>query len=162
MVVAIIRGYWCQLSAKGDITMGTKARSAADRLRHAISFEVTALVLVTPLASWVFGLPLFDVGIVSMASAIIAMLWNYIYNMLFDVAMVRFYRDLRKTIRTRIVHTVLFECGLLFATVPFISWYLGISLLHAFRIDVAVLAFFLVYTYVFNWAYDTVFPLPAT
>ena len=43
---------------------------------------------------------------------------------------------------------------------PFIAWYLGISLWQAFVMDVAFALFYLVYAFVFNWAYDRLFPLP--
>ena len=52
------------------------------------------------------------------------------------------------------------EIGLLFVLLPFIAWYLGISLTEAFLIDVSLAVFYLVYAFVFNWVYDVVFPVP--
>ena len=40
---------------------------------------------------------------------------------------------------------------------PLMAWYLGISLLHAFLMDVAFALFYVLYAFVFNWAYDCVF-----
>ena len=50
--------------------------------------------------------------------------------------------------------------GLLVALLPFIAWYLEIGLLEAFFLDVSFTLFYLVYTFVFNWLYDLVFPVP--
>ncbi len=44
--------------------------------------------------------------------------------------------------------------------IPFIAWYLGISLVAALVMDIAIVVFYLVYAFVFNIAYDKLFPLP--
>ncbi|MBC7284626.1 PACE efflux transporter [Hoeflea sp.] len=137
-------------------------RDTKDRLRHALSFEIIALVLVTPLGAWVFGLPLAEIGIVAIVSATIATGWNYLYNLLFDHALIRIAGHVRKSIAVRIVHALLFEGGLLLILLPFIAWYLGVSLLDAFLMDASFAAFYLVYTFIFNWVYDLVFPIPDT
>ena len=51
-------------------------RSAFDRLRHAISFEVIALILVIPAGAILFDVPLHDFGVVGIVSATLATLWN--------------------------------------------------------------------------------------
>jgi uncharacterized membrane protein len=135
-------------------------RRTGDRIRHALSFEIIALVVVTPLGAWVFGKPLFDIGVVVLVSATIATLWNYLYNLWFDHALVRLRGDVRKTVPIRIIHAVLFEGGLLVVLMPFIAWYLGIGLIEALVLDISFAAFYLVYAFVFNWLYDVLFPLP--
>lgn len=135
-------------------------RSTSDRIRHAISFEILALLLVTPLGAWVFSLPLTDIGVVSIASATIAMLWNYVYNLGFDHAMQRLAGSTYKTVPIRVLHAVLFEAGILIVLAPFIAWYLGVGLWHAIVMDVSFSLFYLVYAFVFNWGYDRLFPIP--
>lgn len=137
-------------------------RTTADRIRHAVSFELIALFVVTPLIAWAFDTPMWDIGIVVVVSATIATAWNYLYNVIFDHAMLRLRGDVRKTVPIRIVHAVLFEGGLLIVLLPFIAWSLGISLKTAFLMDVSFAAFYLIYAYLFNWAYDVIFPLPAS
>jgi len=137
-------------------------RTIKDRLRHALSFEIIALFIVTPLGAWLFAQPLGDIGIVAVISATIATGWNYLYNLLFDHALLRFAGNVKKSIVMRIFHAVLFEAGLLVVLLPFIAWYLGLSLREAFLMDISFAAFYLVYAFVFNWAYDLVFPVPAT
>jgi uncharacterized membrane protein len=46
--------------------------------------------------------------------------------------------------------------------VPLFAWWLQISLWQALVLDVALIAYFLVYTFVFNLAFDRIFGLPAS
>lgn len=135
-------------------------RTTRDRLRHAVLFELCALVLVAPLGATLFGVSVGHFGVVAAVSTTIAMLWNYAYNLGFDLALVRLGRSLRKTLPIRIVHAVLFELGLLCLLVPFIVWYLGASWRQAFVVDLSLSGFYLVYAFAFSWIYDSVFPLP--
>ena len=137
-------------------------RATKDRIRHAISFEVLALLIVAPLGAWTFGHPVFEMGVVGIVSATTATVWNYVYNLLFDHAMLRIVGTVHKTLPQRVLHTLLFEGGLLVALLPFIAWYLGIGLLEAFYLDASITVFYLVYTFVFNWLYDLIFPIPET
>lgn len=135
-------------------------RTTGDRIRHAISFEIIGLVLITPLGAWAFGMSMHDIGVVGVAGATIATLWNYIYNLGFDHAMKRVRGSTRKTAPIRVAHAVLFEGGLLVVLMPLFAWYLGIGLWQAFLMDVSFAVFYMVYAFVFNWAYDRLFPLP--
>jgi uncharacterized membrane protein len=135
-------------------------RSTSDRIRHAISFEIIGLALVTPLGALAFGMPVADIGVVGVAGATIATGWNYLYNLGFDHVMQRLTGGTKKSLAVRVLHAVLFEGGLLVALLPLIAWYLGISLLQAFMMDVSFALFYLVYAFVFNLAYDRIFPLP--
>jgi uncharacterized membrane protein len=60
----------------------------------------------------------------------------------------------------RVAHAVLFELGLLIVLMPFIAWYLGVSLMQALVMDISFALFYLVYAFFFNLAYDRIFPLP--
>ncbi|WDR01219.1 PACE efflux transporter [Devosia algicola] len=135
-------------------------RTTSDRIRHALSFEIIGLLLVTPLGAVVFAKPLHDIGIISLVGASVATLWNYAFNLMFDHAMVRIRGRVHKTPMIRLVHVALFELGLLAILLPFIAWYLGISLLDALVMDASFALFYMVYAYCFNWAYDLLFPIP--
>lgn len=135
-------------------------RGVADRIRHAVCFEVIGLILVTPLGAWVFGKPMFDIGVLALACATIATIWNYIYNFGFDLLMRRVLGHTRKSPVLRVFHAVLFEGGLLVVLMPLIAWYLGVTLWEAFMMDLSFAAFYLVYAFVYNWAYDVIFPIP--
>ncbi|MDM9619570.1 PACE efflux transporter [Rhizobium sp. S96] len=135
-------------------------RSTADRIRHAISFEIIGLALITPLGALAFGMPMADIGVIGVASATIATGWNYLYNLGFDHLMQRLTGGTQKTVAIRVAHAALFEGGLLLVLLPLIAWYLGVSLLQALMMDVSFALFYMVYAFVFNWVYDRVFPLP--
>ncbi|MBB3542356.1 PACE efflux transporter [Rhizobium sp. BK399] len=135
-------------------------RKTADRIRHAISFELVGLALVTPLGALAFGMPMADIGVIGVAGATLATLWNYIYNLGFDHLMQRLTGGTRKSVAIRVLHAVMFEVGLLLALLPMIAWYLDISVVQALMMDVSFALFYMVYAFVFNWVYDRVFPLP--
>ncbi|AEQ50360.1 PACE efflux transporter [Pelagibacterium halotolerans] len=135
-------------------------RTAWDRVRHALFFEIIGLILVIPLGALAFSMPMHDIGVVGLVSATIAMAWNYLFNFGFDAIMQRTVGTTLKSVRLRIVHAVLFELGLLIVLMPFIAWYLGITLIHALVMDISFALFYMGYAFVFNLAYDRVFPLP--
>ncbi len=136
-------------------------RTPWDRIRHALGFEMLGLLLVTPLGVWLFSMPVHDIGAIAVISASLAMLWNYAYNLLFDMLLIRVAGHARKTPLLRIVHAVLFEVGLLTVLLPIFAWYLGISLWQALIMDMSFALFFMIHAFVYNWIYDLLFPVPA-
>lgn len=135
-------------------------RSPLDRLRHAVTFELLALGLAVPLGAVLFHLPVHDIGVVGVVSATLATLWNLIYNLLFDLVLRWRRGTTAKSIGLRVIHAVLFEAGLLALLLPFIAWYLGLTLVEALVMDLGFAAFYLVYAFAFNCAYDWLFPVP--
>lgn len=135
-------------------------RTTSDRIRHAISFEIIGILIIVPLAAMGFGMHAEDISVVAIVSATIATLWNYVYNIGFDRLMKRWKGTVHKTLGIRLLHTIMFEAGLLAFTLPFIALYLGIGLWQAIVMDVAFVIFYLIYAFIFNWSYDQVFPLP--
>jgi uncharacterized membrane protein len=134
-------------------------RTTRDRIRHAILFELVGLALMIPLGGLVFGLPAETMGVIGVGSATAAMIWNYIYNLVFDRIMQRTAGHTHKGIGLRVAHAVLFEAGLLVILLPPIAWYLGISLMQAFMMDIAIAAFYVAYAFAFNLIYDRIYPL---
>ena len=135
-------------------------RNKNDRIRHALGFEIIGLLIFAPLASLVFGFELHLMGVMALIGSIVATFWNYFYNILFDRAMLRLRGAVQKTVPIRVLHAVLFEGGLLLLFLPAIAWYLDISLWDAFKMDIAMATFYLIYAFVYNWVYDKVFPIP--
>ncbi|PKR55882.1 PACE efflux transporter [Thalassospira marina] len=136
-------------------------RTTLDRIRHAVSFEIIGLLIVIPLGGWVFDFGMNEIGVVAIVSATIAMLWNYVFNLVFDHIMRAFCGHTGKSLVLRVFHAIAFEAGLLTVLMPFIAWYLDVSLWRAFTMDVSFSAFYLVFAFAFNWAYDVIFPIPA-
>ncbi|HCN17640.1 MULTISPECIES: PACE efflux transporter [Psychrobacter] len=135
-------------------------RTTKDRIRHALGFEIIGLLIFAPLASLVFGFELHLMGMMALVGSIVATIWNYFYNILFDRAMLKLCGTLQKTVLIRVLHAILFEGGLLLLFLPVIAWYLNISLWEAFKMDIAMATFYLVYAFVYNWVYDQIFAIP--
>ena len=98
-------------------------------------------------------------GGLAVGSSLIAVLWNLVFNHFFERWERRQPTRGRSPAR-RVAHAIGFEGGLLLWLVPFIAWWLGVSLWHALLMDLGLLLFFLVYTFVFTWVFDRVFGLP--
>ena len=137
-------------------------RTTRDRIRHTIAFEIIGLALITPLGALAFSMPMHDIGVISIVSSLVAMGWNYAYNYGFDRLLLRLRGNTAKTMRERVIHAIVFELGLVAMLMPLIAWYLGISLWQALVMDIAVALFYMVYAFLFNLAYDRLFPVPAS
>jgi len=97
---------------------------------------------------------------VAIGSSLIAVLWNLVFNALFERWESR--QSVRgRSKRRRLAHAIGFEGGLALWLVPFMAWWLGVGLWTALLLDLGLLLFFLVYTFVFTWAFDRLFGLPA-
>lgn len=136
--------------------MKTEARSTRARITHAVLFELLGLAMIVPLSAAGFGIEMGDTAVVAVTLSLAATGWNYLYNLLFDRAMLRRYGTIRKTVFQRVLHALLFEGGLLAITLPFVAWYLDMNLWDAFVLDIAMAGFYLVYAFVFNWGWDLV------
>lgn len=100
-------------------------------------------------------------SVAAVAASAIAVIWNLVYNSLFERWEARQATKGRSVAR-RIAHAVGFEGGLVLTLVPLFAWWLGISLWQAFVLDLGLIVFFLIYTFVFNLAFDRVFGLPSS
>ncbi len=136
-------------------------RTTPDRIRHAIGFEVLGLITIVPFVGWLMKLELYHVGPLAVFFSFLATAWNYIYNVGFDKLLQKRQGNTLKTFMQRVWHAVGFEGGFLIMGLPIAAWWLDISLWNALVMDIAFVLFYLVYAFVYNWAYDRIFPLPA-
>lgn len=127
-------------------------KTLAERIGHALAFEVIALVICAPLFSWLMNTTMTEMGALTLAISLIAMLWNVVYNAGFDRLQRRI--GFTRTLSVRLLHAVVFEAGLILVAVPLAAVWLNITLWQAFVLDIGLLMFFLPYTMAFNWAYD--------
>ena len=127
-------------------------KSVKERFFHALGFEVLAIAICAPLGAWLLGYSLAHMGLLTLMVSLIAMTWNMAFNALFDSAQRRM--GFTRTMWARVVHSVLFEIGLILAVVPLAAWWLDIGLWEAFVLDIGIVLFFLPYTFAFNWGYD--------
>lgn len=128
------------------------------KLVYVSLFETIAIIL-TSIILILLGHDLLHSGSVSVLVSIIAVVWNLIWNTLFEWWEVR--QVVRgRSWRRRIAHAVGFEGGLALLTVPLLAWWLSIGLLEALLLDIGLLIFFLIYTFIFAYFFDRIFGLP--
>lgn len=128
--------------------------STRERIFHMVLFELVVLILMTTLAVLFTGKNPVHLTGLAITLSLIAMAWNYIYNVGFD----RVYGSNRieRGLWLRVLHGVGFEAGFIFVTVPTIMWALDMGFVEALILDIGAIVFFLVYTMAFNWIYDQV------
>lgn len=129
-------------------------RSMFERVGHALAFEGLAVAITVPGMMLFMDNSITHLGVMALMFSTLAMLWNMLFNYLFDKAQGRL--GFTRTPAVRVLHAVLFEGGLILAVVPVAAWWLSVSLWQAFLLDIGLILFFLPYTVVFNWVYDVV------
>jgi uncharacterized membrane protein len=127
-------------------------RSLYERIGHALAFETIAVLVCAPTLAWLMNKSLLHLGVLTLMFSTVAMLWNMLFNYLFDRAQSRL--GFERGLRARLSHALLFEAGLIVVLVPLAAWWLSIGLLEALLLDIGLLLFFLPYTLGFNWGYD--------
>lgn len=126
--------------------------TAWERVFHAVLFEFFAIIFTVILTSWLTDHSTTALTSVIVLISVIAMVWNFIFNWLFDKIVTG--ERVKRGLGIRILHSVLFEGGLLIFTLPLVMYMLNITLWHAFVMDIGMTLFVLVYSVVFNWVYD--------
>ena len=122
-------------------------------------YEGIAILVTSAGVAWLYGVSGTHAGALAIGSSTVAMAWNFVFNTLFERWEARHPADGRSLGR-RLAHAVGFEGGLAVILVPLVAWWMGITLLEALVLDIGLLAFFLVYTFGFTWAFDRIFGLP--
>ncbi|MGB3751466.1 MAG: PACE efflux transporter [Arcobacteraceae bacterium] len=128
--------------------------SFKERVIHSVLFEVILVVLFTFVLKFVTTSGTTTAFSLAITITIVAVIWNFIYNLIFDKYVTGPRED--RTFKTRAIHAILFEIGLLFPTLPIISYYLKIGYIDAFILDIGFVLFVLVFTVVYNYIYDRV------
>lgn len=124
-------------------------------------YELIAIACSSAGLALLAGSSLGHASVAAVAASVIAVVWNLVFNTLFERWESRQARRGRSLGR-RVAHAIGFEGGLVFTLVPLFAWWLQISLWDAFVLDLGLIVFFLIYTFVFNLAFDRVFGLPAS
>ncbi len=123
-------------------------------------YEGIAVALTSAVLYWM-GHSVVDAGVASVVASGIAVLWNLCWNTIFEHWEMQ-QRKKGRSLGRRVVHAIGFEGGLIIFLVPFFAWWLNVSWWEALVLDAGLMVFFLVYTFVFSWAFDRVFGLPAS
>ena len=123
------------------------------RMVHALSYEIILLIVIAVVLSYFFDLPLEVTGLLGVVMALTSVIWNMVFNHFF----VNFEKqtNLKRTLPVRILHAIGFEGGLMLATIPMIAYALNMGIWQAIVLDFSLTLGILVYTFVFQWCYDT-------
>ena len=100
-------------------------------------------------------------GAMAVVTSVIAIVWNLVFNWLFERWEAR-QATKGRSIWRRMAHALGFEGGLMLGFVPLFAWWFDVSLARAFVMEAGLLVFFMVYTFVYNWCFDRLFGLPAS
>ena len=100
-------------------------------------------------------------GALAVFASLFAVAWNFSYNALFELWESKRVKRGRGFGR-RVLHAVGFELGFLVVLMPAAAWWLDISYLRSFTVNLGLNVFFFVYTFAFTWCFDRVFGLPAS
>jgi uncharacterized membrane protein len=144
------------LESRRNIMQGIKRK-----VIYATLFELIAVALTSSLLMLLAGHDAGHAGVAAVASSVIALLWNLVYNTLFEAWETRQPTRGRGWMR-RAAHAIGFEGGLVVILVPLFAWWLDISLWQAFVLDLGLVLFFMVHTFLFSLAFDRIFGLPAS
>lgn len=131
------------------------------KLVYVSLYELFAVALTSAGLTLLAGSSPAHAGVAAVASSAIALVWNLVYTHLFEAWEAR-QATRGRSLGRRVAHAVGFEGGLIVMLVPLFAWWLDISLWQALLLDFGLIVFFLVYTFVFNLAFDRIFGLPAS
>jgi uncharacterized membrane protein len=128
------------------------------RVVYAVVFEALAIVFTTLILA-ALGNPAGSSAVVGVVSSVVALLWNMLFNTVFEW-WERRSGHTGRPFWVRLVHTFLFEAGLVVVLVPAVALILQVGLGEAFLYELALIIFFLIYNAVYAWCFDRVFGLP--
>ena len=131
------------------------------RIVYVTLYEIIAIVVATLGLAGLTGQGAAHSSVVAVASSAIAVAWNLVFNTFFERWEAR--QSVRgRSIGRRVAHAIGFEGGLVLFLVPLFAWWFNVTLWQALVMDIGLVVFFLIYTFVFNWGFDYVFGLPAS
>ena len=128
--------------------------SHKERMLHMVLFELAALILMAVAATYIVGGGTVKMAGLALSLSLIAMTWNYVYNYGYD----KIYGADRskRTKKTRVLHGLGFELGLMLVTFPLLMWVLQLDFWTVLVMDIGIVIFFVLYAIAFNWVYDSI------
>ncbi len=131
------------------------------KLVYVTFYELIGLGMSTLGLAYLSDTPASHTGLLAVMITTIAMFWNLVYNSLFEHWESRQAKRGRSLAR-RVAHAVGFQLTLVLYLIPLIAWWLDMSLVEAFVVDLAFIVLVPCYTFAYNWAFDRIFGLPTS
>lgn len=136
-------------------------QGAKRRVVYVGLYEFIAIVLSAILLELMSGAGAAESLGLAVAASAVAIIWNLAFNSVFE-RWEASRKQQGRSLGVRILHAIGFEGGLLIFLIPLVAWWYDVSFWQALLMDLGLLIFFLVYTFVFTWAFDRIFGLPAS
>ncbi|MDO7218552.1 PACE efflux transporter [Acinetobacter nosocomialis] len=131
------------------------------RIVYVSSYEIIGMVISSVGLALLARDSVEHTGPLSVMITTIAVTWNFIYNILYEKWEAQ-QENKSRTVKRRIAHAIGFQITLVMFLIPLIAWWMDISLVAAFWLDVAFIIIIPIYTFIFNWTFDKLFGLPAS
>lgn len=127
-------------------------RSLPERIFHAVCFEGIATAILAPTTARLMQRSVLEMGGLTILLATTAMIWNIIYNALFDRLWPA--HQVRRTAKVRALHALGFESGFIVIGVSIVASGTECQPATSLHPEIGFFLFFLPYTMLYNWAYD--------
>lgn len=128
------------------------------RILYVSTFEIIAIFASTALLMFLSGGEAIDSLPIAVVVSLIAVAWNYTYNLLFEKWEAA-QKMTDRSIWVRIGHALGFQFGLVLIIIPiYMAWY-AVGFWKAFQMEAVFLVFFLIYVFVFTYIFDMIFAL---
>ncbi|ANI28793.1 membrane protein [Yersinia entomophaga] len=131
------------------------------KLVYVTAYEIIGLVISALGLALLSGTSPGNTGPLSVMITTIAVSWNFVYNYIFEFWESRQLSRTR-TVKRRVLHAIGFQLTLVVYLIPLIAWWMNISLLEAFYLDLALIVLIPCYTFIFNGLFDRIFGLPSS
>lgn len=129
------------------------------RIVYVVMFEVLGILVASSVLGMLSGASATASGLLGVMISTTGVIVNFLYNLGFE-AWERRRAETTRTVARRVVHAIGFQVALVTFLIPLIAWWLGVSLWQAFLYDAVLIVFFPIFTFAYNWSFDSVFGLP--
>ncbi|AFQ52244.1 PACE efflux transporter [Burkholderia cepacia] len=129
------------------------------RIVYVVMFEALGILVASSVLGMLSGASATTSGLLGVMISTTGVVVNFLYNLGFE-AWERRRAETTRTVARRVVHAIGFQVALVTFLIPLIAWWLDVPLLQAFLFDAVLIVFFPIFTFAYNWSFDSVFGLP--
>ncbi|WP_052749239.1 chlorhexidine efflux transporter [Rheinheimera mesophila] len=134
-------------------------RNKLDWFRHALAYECGAIVLRTLCTLAAADTAVGRASAFSLLSSCTVFLLTLTHTKVFDYFLWRATGSLVKAGKVRLLHCVSYELAGAAISIPLTLWLLDFNLAQALWREALIFVVFLLYTYLYNYGYDRLFPV---
>lgn len=129
------------------------------KVLQAVLYETGGVFFLSPALALAYDEGLAYSSALSLLMSTTALLWNMIFNYVFEKWEAR-QTQRSRTFMRRLIHSLGYEGSLTLMLVPLIAWWLHISWLAALATNLGLFVFFFLYAFGFQCVFDHVFDVP--